>query len=120
MKKKNYKGRSDKRSVAKCEGICKTFGELQRKMTDRLSLDDEVKEFQCNVPMEGNDYTSDIVCTMTDGRLVVYECCRRHILIRPSQAKLLEMSRSYWIHNGVAEKDWRLVVDAEEPDTDEK
>ena len=82
-------------------------------MVDNLSEDETVKEIRCNVPIDGSEYTSDIVCTMEDDTIVVYECCSRNLLKRPSNAKLLQQSREYWLKNGVKEKDWRLAVDAE-------
>ena len=113
MRKKNYKGRCEKRSVPKCEGICKTYDDIQKQMVDNLSEDETVKEIRCNVPIDGSEYTSDIVCTMEDDTIVVYECCSRNLLKRPSNAKLLQQSMEYWLKHGVKEKDWRLAVDAE-------
>ena len=113
MRKKNYKGRCEKKSVPKCEGICKTYDDIQKQMVDNLSEDETVKEIRCNVPIDGSEYTSDIVCTMEDDTIVVYECCSRNLLKRPSNAKLLQQSREYWLKHGVKEKDWRLAVDAE-------
>lgn len=113
IRKKNYKGRCEKRAVAKCEGICKTFDGLQGRMVDILSTDDSVKNIRCNVLMEGTDYTSDIVCMMENDTVVIYECCCRNLLNRPTTAKLLQQSREYWLKHGVKEEDWRLVVDAE-------
>ncbi len=113
MRKKNYKGRCEKRSIPKCKGICKTYDDIQRQMVDILSENETVKEIRCNVPMDGSEYTSDIVCIMEDDTTVVYECCYRNLLKRPSHAELLQQSRKYWLGHGVKEKDWRLAVDAE-------
>lgn len=113
MKKKNYKGRCEKRTVPKCEGVCKTYDVLQSRMVDILSEDNSVKEIRCNVPMEDTGYTSDIVCTMGDDSLVVYECCYRNLIKRPTTARLLQQSRVFWLEHGVKKEDWRLVVDAE-------
>lgn len=113
IRKKNYKGRCEKRSVPKCDGICKTYDALQSRMVDILSEDAAVREIRCNELMGDTGYTSDLVCTMDDGAIVVYECCYRKILRRPTTAKLLQQSRDYWLGHGVGEKDWRLVVDAE-------
>lgn len=113
IKKKNYKGRCEKRTVTKCDGICKTYDKIQDRMVDLLSEDNSVKKIRCNVLMDGTDYTSDIICTMEDNSLVVYECCFRHLLKRPTVANLLQQSREYWIKHGIKEEDWRLAVDAE-------
>ena len=37
MRKRNYKGRCEKRNVPKCEGVCKTYDALQSRMVDILS-----------------------------------------------------------------------------------
>ncbi|MCI9127863.1 MAG: hypothetical protein HFG28_11900 [Eubacterium sp.] len=113
MRKKNYKGRCEKRNVPKCGGVCKTYDALQSRMVDILSEDEDVKEIRCNVQMAGTEYVSDIVCTMEDDTIVIYECCYRNLLKRPSNAKLLQQSRDYWLQHGVKEEDWRLAVDAE-------
>ena len=55
MKKKGYKGRCEKRSLLKCVGICRTYDHIQSAYADRLEADEQVKEFQCNVPLEGLD-----------------------------------------------------------------
>ena len=119
MRKKNYKGRCEKRSVPKCEGVCKTYDSLQSRMGDILSEDEDVKEIRCNVSMDGSEYTSDIVCTMEDDTVVVYECCYRNMLKRPSHAELLQQSRKYWLGHGIKKENWRLAVD-EEKQTVEK
>ena len=80
---------------------------------DIPSETETVKEIRCNVHMDGSEYTSDIVCIMEDDTTVVYECCYRNLLKRPSHAELLQQSRKYWLGHGVKEKDWRLAVDAE-------
>ena len=120
MKKKNYKGKCSKRTVDKCVGVCKSFDILQSRACDMLAEDEDIIEFRTNVPMDGLDYTSDIVAAREDGSLIVYECCRQHILKRPTMAKLLEQSRQYWLNHNVKEKDWRLVVDAEKSTDKEK
>lgn len=115
MRKENYKGRTEKRKVGKCANICVTYDDLHKKLTDILDKDKEIKEFRCNVLMDGVGYTSDVVATAEDGHLIVYECVYRKTLIRPSVGKLLNLSRDYWMKHGVLQEDWRLVIDAEEP-----
>ena len=119
MRKENYKGRAEKRKVSKCAGICVTYDRLHKKLTDMLAEDKGIKEFRCNVLMDGVGYTSDVVATAEDGHLIVYECAYRKTLIRPSVGKLLDLSRNYWMKHGVLHEDWRLVVDAEEPTVEE-
>lgn len=112
MKKKGYKGRCEKRSLSKCVGICRTYDHIQSAYADRLEADEQVKEFQCNVPLEGLDigeYTTDFLCMMEDGSLRVRECVSRDHLMKPMNVKLLDASRGYWQKNGVA--DWKIVTD---------
>lgn len=111
MRKRNFKGRCTKRYVPKCMDICRTYDALQEAYADELSQSDDVEEFRCNVYLEGlaeGDYTTDFVCTKTDGTIMVMECIYRSRLIKPMHYKLLEASRSYWRHRGVT--DWGIVI----------
>lgn len=119
MRKEKYKGRAEKRMVEKCVGLCVTYDGLHKKLTDMLSENEDIKEFRCNVLMEGVGYTSDVVATAEDGHLIVYECAYRKTLIRPSVGELLDKSRAYWLKHGVLKEDWRLVLDGEEPTVEE-
>ena len=92
MKKKGYKGRCEKRSLLKCVGICRTYDPIQSAYADRLEADEQVKEFQCNVLLEGlsiGEYTTDFLCTMQDGSLRVRECVSRDHLMRSLMAMKL-------------------------------
>ena len=44
MRKKNYKGRCEKRSLSKCQGICKTYDTLQFNYADILQNDTSMYE----------------------------------------------------------------------------
>ena len=114
MKKKNYKGRCEKRTLSKCVGVCRTYDDIQSCYADILQTDDTITEFRCNVLLDGlteGDYTTDFVCTKSDGDLMVRECVQRRLLTKPMTVKLLELSRVYWLNHGVT--DWGLVIDAE-------
>lgn len=114
MRKKNYKGRCEKRTISKCEEICRTFDSIQYAYADVLQASEDIKEIRCNVPMDGlsvGDYTSDFVCTKTNGDLLVRECVERRFLTKPLTVKLLDASRLYWLRRGVI--DWGLVVNEE-------
>lgn len=111
MRKKNYKGRCEKRSLAKCRGICKTYDAIQSRYADMLQSNEKVKEFRCNVSLDGlniGDYTTDFVCTLENGDLMVRECVARSHLTKPMTVKLLDYSRNYWLSHGVS--DWGLVI----------
>ena len=111
MRKKNYKGRCEKASLLKCQGVCKTYDPIQMAYAKALQDDDGVSQFWCNVLLDTEDYTTDFLCIKEDGEQMVRECVQRSHLTKPMTVKLLDVSREYWLSRGVS--DWGLVVDAE-------
>lgn len=114
MRKKNFKGRCEKRTISKCDEVCRTFDSIQYAYADVLQASEDIKEIRCNVPLDGlpdGEYTSDFVCTKTNGDLLVRECVERRFLTKPLTVKLLDASRLYWLRRGVT--DWGLVVNEE-------
>ena len=92
----------------------RAYSDIQAAYAERLEKEDEVKEFQCNVLLDGleeGEYTSDFLCVKADGDFMVRECVERKFLMKPRTVKLLDASRDYWLRHGV--KDWGLVIDAE-------
>ena len=66
------------------------------------------------MPLDGLDfgeYTTDFLCILENGDIMVRECVSRDHLTKPMTAKLLDISRNYWLNRGV--KDWGLVINAE-------
>ena len=97
MRKKNYKGRVEKRNLNKCEDVCRTFDKIQYLYANLLSESEDVKLFQVNVLLEGLDigeYASDCVITKADANLLVRECVSRNHLTKPLTAKVLDGSRN--------------------------
>ena len=114
MIKKNFKGRCRKWKLKKCKDVMRAYSDIQAAYAERLEKDDGVKEFQCNVLLDGleeGEYTSDFLCVKADGDFMVRECVERKFLMNPRTVKLLDASRDYWLRHGV--KDWGLVIDAE-------
>jgi len=111
MRKKNFKGRCEKRVVAKCTDVCRTYDPIQYAYADLLAADDAIQEFRCNVLLDDLDYMTDFLCVKADGDLMVRECVYRRYLTKPMTVNLLDISREYWLRHGVA--DWGLVIDAE-------
>lgn len=112
MRKKNYKGRCEKRTVGKCKDVCKTYDTVQYAYSKILEQDSNIKEIQCNVLLDGleiGDYTSDFVCTKNDNLIMVRECVFKKHLSKPLTVRLLDASREYWLKHGVT--DWGIVVD---------
>ena len=115
MRKKNYKGRCEKKFISKCDTICKTYDPIQSAHVTQLDGNPSIHEIKCNVILdcaESDEYMSDIVCTKANGEMLVRECVAMKILTRPLTAKLLDMSRDYWLRRGVT--DWGIVTDAAE------
>ena len=114
MRKKNFKGRCEKRVIPKCVDVCRTYDPIQYAYADVLAQDDSVLDIRCNVSMddlEVGEYTTDFVCVKSDGDWMVRECVYRKHLTKPMTIKLLDASREYWLRHGVT--DWGLVIDAE-------
>ena len=111
MRKKNYKGRCEKRKLSKCEDVCRTFDAIQSAYADLLNGSEEIRSFRVNVLLDGMDggYTSDFVCVKD---LMVRECVERKHLTKPLTVKLLQASKDFWLRRGVS--DWGIVVEKEE------
>lgn len=111
MQKKNYKGRCTKKNLSKCKGVCRTYTPLQEAYADILQKDDDIIEFECNVLLDGEEYTTDFLFKKEKGDLAVRECVTRNYLTKPMVIKLLDMSRTYWLSRGV--DDWGVVIESE-------
>ena len=111
MRKKNFKGRCEKRVISKCKDVCRTYDQIQFAYADILANDNSIQEICCNIPLEESEYTTDFLCIKTNGDLMVRECVFRKHLTKPLTVKLLDTSKEYWLRRGV--EDWGLVIDAE-------
>lgn len=114
MRKKNFKGRCEKRTISKCAEVCRTFDPIQYAYADVLQASEDINEIRCNVPLEGlpdGEYTSDFVCVKVNGDLLVRECVECRFLTKPLTVKLLDASRLYWLRRGIT--DWGLIVNEE-------
>ncbi len=54
MRKRNYKGRCEKRSISKCKEICRTYDSIQYAYADVLQQNEDIKEI--------NLYTEILLC----------------------------------------------------------
>lgn len=122
MRAKTFRGsRCTKRKLKKCEEIAKTYDKIQTKYADILDRDENIKSIRVNVVLEDLDegeFTSDFVCTKTDGDLMVRECVFRKKLSLPRTCKLLDASIQYWAKRGVT--DWGIVVEMEGTSNEEE
>ena len=114
MRPTKIKDRCTKRKLTKCEVVAKTYDKIQTAFADVLERDSNIISIKCNVPLDGEDYTTDFVCTNKDGDLIVRESVFRSKLSLPRTCKLLDISRKYWLKRGV--KDWAIVVEKENRD----
>lgn len=121
MRKKNYKGRCERRTIDKAEGVCRFYSKIQSVYADKLVENEQVVEIHCNVLLEGLDteaYTTDFLCKKKDGSYMIRECVERKYITKPKTVKLLDVSLDYWRKRGI--EDWGIVVDKEVPDHEEK
>ena len=116
MRSKNFKGsKCVKMKLNKSEDIVRTFDNIQTAYAQILDKNENIQKIQCNVPLEGieeGEFTTDFVCTKSDGDLMVRECVFRKKLSLPRTCKLLDLSREYWLKRGVT--DWGIVIEEEE------
>ena len=116
MRAKNFKGsKCVKMKLSKSDEVVKTFDNIQTAYAQILDKDENIQKIQCNVPLEGiedGEFTTDFVCTKTDGDILVRECVFRKKLSLPRTCKLLDASREYWMKRSVT--DWGIVIEKEE------
>jgi len=113
MRKRNYKGRCEKKSLSKSAEVVRTYDAIQSIYVDILQSREDIAEIKCNVPIivADEEYMSDFVCRKVDGELMVRECVFRKYLMKPMTVRLLDISREYWLKQNV--NDWGIVIDEE-------
>lgn len=114
MRKKNYKGRCEKRTILKSKDVCRFYDPIQSSFAEILNADPDIEEIRCNVVLDGKDtgeYMTDFLCIKTNGDMLVRECVYRKFLTKPMTVKFLDISKDYWLRHGV--EDWGVVIDAE-------
>jgi len=120
MRSATYKGRCIKKKLKKSEGVIKLYDNLQVVYADILDSDPNISQITANMYLQDlpeGEFTSDFVCTKTNGELMVRECVYRKKLTLPRTCKLLDVSRLYWLKHGV--EDWGLILDKESADEQE-
>ena len=53
MRKRNFKGRCEKRQIAKCAEVCRTYDDIQRVYAERLSEREDIAEIPARIPPSG-------------------------------------------------------------------
>ncbi len=101
-----------KKKLKKSQSTFIAYNELQYAFGIKLDSNPNIVEIQFNVKLKGcpvgEHYTSDFCCTKTNGELMVRECVYKNKILKPMTAKLLDVSRNYWISRGVI--DWGIVI----------
>lgn len=121
MRPAKIKDRCTKKKLKKCEEVIRTYDKIQTRYADILDKDESIKSIRVNVVLEDLDegeFTSDFVCTKTDGDLMVRECVFLKKLSLPRTCKLLDASMHYWAKRGVT--DWGIVVEMEDFEDEEE
>lgn len=113
MRRRDFKGRCTKIKAEKAKKVLKLYDFLQINYVNVLEKDAHVVRIESSIPFEenGESYLSDFFCTKTDGEPMVRECVLRKKLRLPKTCELLDISRRYWLQNGVT--DWGLVINKE-------
>ena len=121
MRPLNIKDRCTKKKLKKSDEVVRTYDKIQTAYAEILDANPNIQSIRCNVPLEDleeGEFTSDFVCTKTDGYLLVRECVFRKKLSLPRTCKLLDISREYWMKRGVT--DWGIVIEKEETADEEE
>lgn len=108
MRKKNFKGRCEKKHVSKCKDLFRSYDAVQSSYVDVINERNDIVEIKCNVPLDDMEYTTDFLCIKKSGQIMVRECVYRSKIAKPMTIKLLDASRQYWTRHGV--EDWGLVI----------
>lgn len=117
MRPLNIKDRCVKKKLKKCHEVARTYDKIQTAYADILDRAEGIESIKCNVVLEDleeGEFTTDFLCTKTNGDLLVRECVFRSKLALPRTCKLLDASRDYWTRRGVT--DWAIVVEKETSD----
>ena len=112
MRPLKIKDRCTKKKLKKCEEVARTYDKIQTAYADVLDKDKNIEVIKCNVLLENledGEFTTDFLCTKTNGDLMVRECVFRKKLSLPRTCKLLDASRKYWARRGIT--DWAIVVE---------
>jgi hypothetical protein len=101
-----------KRRLSKCQTVFYAYNDIQYAYGIRLDSNQDVVDIKCNVKLvgcpEGEYYTTDFYCTKINGEIMVRECVDKEKLLKPLTAKMLDISRNYWLSKGVV--DWGIVL----------
>lgn len=112
MRNSNTHSVTLKRQLKKCQVVFNAYNDIQYAYGIKLDSNPDVVDIKCNVKLvecpEGEHYTTDFYCTKINGEIMVRECVDKEKLLKPLTAKMLDISRNYWLSKGVV--DWGIVL----------
>ena len=115
MRNKSSNVQVTKKRLSKCEGVFRSYSDIQLRYAASLEDDDSILEFKCNVVLDNFEldgtYTTDFLITKTNGDILIRECVFRNRITKPLNIKLLDASYRYWINRGIS--NWGIVVNEE-------
>lgn len=101
-----------KKKLKKCQSTFNAYNELQYAYGIKLDDNEDIIDIQCNVKLpscpEGEYYRTDFYCVKSNGEIMIRECVYKDKLLKPMTAKLLDISRNYWLSKGIT--DWGIVL----------
>ena len=74
MRKKNFKGRCEKRMIGKYTEVCRTYDVIQYAYADLLQGSDEIKEIRCHIDGRVEEYVRSYGDEVIDGCELPYGC----------------------------------------------
>ena len=115
MRNKSSNVQVTKKRLSKCEGVFRSYSDIQLRYAASLEDDDSILEFKCNVVLDNFEldgtYTTDFLITKTNGDILISECIMRDKISKPMNIKLLDASHRYWTNRGII--DWGIVTNEE-------
>ena len=101
-----------KKQLNKCKTVYTAYNDIQYAYGISLDNNNDIVDIKCNVKLigcvEGEHYTTDFYCTKINGDIMVRECVDKNKLLKPMMARMLDISRNYWISKGIT--DWGIVL----------
>ena len=85
MRPLKIKDRCTKKKLKKCQEVARTYDKIQTAYAEVLDKDKNIENIKCNVLLENledGEFTTDFLCTKTNGDLMVRECVFRKKLYR--------------------------------------
>ena len=91
MRNKSSNVQVTKKRLSKCEGVFRSYSDIQLQYANLLESDVSILEFKCNVVLDDFEvdgtYTTDFLITKTNGDILIRECVFRNRITKPLNIK---------------------------------